>query len=317
MAGLIGEIAELVPTFRPESSNQLINELFKQNMKCSGIVVVENEIPVGLITRTNFYQKLGTLYGYNLYINKSIKLLMNKSILAVDYSTPIIEVSKKAMSRDEAELYDYVIVTQNGLFAGVVSISRLLMKFAEVQSQMASFLNPLTGLPGNRLIHDQLSDSLSRQEFSVLYFDIDHFKTYNDIYGFAKGDHVIQMTATLLNKAIHKSNGFLGHIGGDDFLAILYHYQYSNLCESVIRDFEKMIHNAYNHEHLAQNYVFAEDRSGEKRKIPLLSISIAVVSNQFEHFTNTEEIINKATEIKKLCKRTVGSCYLDNIFALE
>jgi diguanylate cyclase (GGDEF)-like protein len=317
MAGLIGEIAELVPTFRPEASNQLINELFKQNMKCSGIVVVENEIPVGLITRTNFYQKLGTLYGYNLYIDKSIKLLMNKSILAVDYSTPIIEVSKKAMSRDEAELYDYVIVTQNGLFAGVVSISRLLMKFAEVQSQMASFLNPLTGLPGNRLIHDQLSDSLSRKEFSVLYFDIDHFKIYNDIYGFAKGDHVIQMTATLLKKAIHKSNGFLGHIGGDDFLAILYHYQYSDLCDSVIRDFQSMVLNAYNHEHLAQNYVFAEDRSGEERKIPLLSISIAVVSNQFQQFTNTEEIINKATEIKKLCKRTVGSCYLDNVFALE
>ncbi|MHC0036420.1 diguanylate cyclase domain-containing protein [Pseudoneobacillus sp. C159] len=317
MTGLIGEIAEFVPTFGPDANNQQINELFKHDRKCSGVVVVENKVPIGLITRTNFYQKLGTLYGYNLYIDKSIQLLMNTNILAVDYSTSIIEVSKKAMSRDEAELYDYVIVTESGLYAGAVSISRLLMKFAEVQSQFASFLNPLTGLPGNRLIHEKMSESLSRDTFTVLYFDIDYFKTYNDIYGFAKGDQVIQATATLLKNAIMKRNGFLGHIGGDDFLAILYHHDYSHLCRSIIRDFDSMVQTVYTQEHLAQKYVLAEDRLGEKRKIPLLSISIAVISNQFQPFTTTEEIINQATEMKKLCKRKVGSCYLDVVHSIS
>ena len=90
---------------------------------------MENDVPIGLVTRTHFYQKLGSLYGYNLYIGRSIELLMNKNILVVDYTTSIIEVSRMAMKRKEEELYDYVIITKYGLYAGVVSISRLLINF--------------------------------------------------------------------------------------------------------------------------------------------------------------------------------------------
>jgi GGDEF domain-containing protein len=180
MAGLIGEIAEIVPTVDSHAPNQQINELFKQQLNCSGIVVVESDVPIGLVTRTNFYQKLGSLYGYNLYIGKSIDLLMDKETLVVDYETSIIEVSKLAMQRKEEQLYDYVIITKFGFYFGVVSISRLLMKFAEVQTQIASYLNPLTGLPGNRAIEEKLNDIYTRKEYSVLYLDIDHFKAYND-----------------------------------------------------------------------------------------------------------------------------------------
>jgi len=141
LTGKVGDLIQSVPTVSPQSLNAEIDEKFKKNPKLSGIVIVENDVPIGLITRINFYQKLGTLYGYNLFINKTISLLMNRNILIVDYLTSIIDVSRKAMGRKEEELYDYVIVTKKGKFSGVVSISRLLIKFAELQAQFASFLN--------------------------------------------------------------------------------------------------------------------------------------------------------------------------------
>jgi diguanylate cyclase (GGDEF)-like protein len=311
-AGIIGEIAESVPTVHAHASNQQIDELFKQDMKCSGIVVVDRDVPIGLVTRTNFYQKLGSLYGYNLYIKKSIDLLMNTHILTVDYTTSIIEVSKLAMQREEEELYDYVIITKYGLFVGVVSISRLLMKFAEVQTQIASYLNPLTGLPGNLLIEEQLIDILDKKAFTVLYIDIDYFKTYNDVYGFTKGDQVIRATASLLQGTLKEAKGFLGHIGGDDFLAIVYHYDYEKCCQSIIQKFEQLLPTFYSQEHLDQKFVFSEDRSGIERKIPLLSLSISVVTNQEKTYFQADEIVHRATEIKKICKSTPGSCYLES-----
>lgn len=274
---------------------------------------MENDVPIGLVTRTHFYQKLGSLYGYNLYIGRSIELLMNKNILVVDYTTSIIEVSRMAMKRKEEELYDYVIITKYGLYAGVVSISRLLIKFAELQSHIARYLNPLTFLPGNLLIEEQLKEIVSKEKFSVLYIDLDYFKTYNDLYGFAKGDQVIKATASILQDSIREANGFLGHIGGDDFLAILYHHDYHSCCNKIIHKFNQMVPSIYSEKHLLQKFVYAEDRFGVKQRIPLLSISIAIVTNQDRTYLDAEEIVLHATAMKKKCKLMIGSCYVDSV----
>lgn len=317
MASPVGEIAEMVPTVDIHTTNQQVDELFQKDKRCFGIVIVENDVPIGLVTRTNFYQKLGSLYGYNLYIGRSIALLMNKNILTVDYTASIIEVSQLAMKRKEEELYDYVILTKYGHYAGVVSISRLLLKFAEVQSQIASYLNPLTGLPGNKSIEKNLKSMLSKEKYSVLYIDLDHFKTYNDIYGFAKGDEMILATSSLLKKFVKKENGFLGHIGGDDFLIILYHHQYKEYCEVILKQFEDMLPSFYTKEHVKQKYVLAEDRDGRLREMPLVSLSIAVVTNLYETFLQVDDIVNRATKMKKLCKGILGNCYMDNSYLLH
>ena len=226
MSEIIGELAEEVPTVNSQSLNEEIYNLFKKHPKCAGIVILNGDKPIGLMTRINFFQKLGTLYGYNLYIKKPINQLMNKNILIVDYYSSIIDVSRLAMSRKEEELYDYVIVTKQEKYVGVVSISRLLMKFAELQAEIASLLNPLTKLPGNRLIQDKLEETIKKDEYSILYVDIDHFKAYNDVYGFGMGDEIIQTTANVMKGFVNEYNGFLGHIGGDDFLIIFDHYYY-------------------------------------------------------------------------------------------
>ncbi|MDQ0229968.1 GGDEF domain-containing protein [Metabacillus malikii] len=314
MNRFIGEITEIVPKVTTTTTNQVVDKLFCENSSHQGIVVTEREIPIALITRTNFYQKLGSLYGYNLYMGRTVKLLMNRNILCVDYYSSIIDVSEKAMKRSEEQLYDYIIVTKEDKLFGVVSIRTLLITLANIQSQIASYLNPLTGLPGNHIINEKMQEALNHKEFTVLYIDIDNFKSYNDIYGFSRGDEIIQQTASILKRYI---NDFIGHIGGDDFLAIIYHHRYREICEQIIKDFDDCKRGFYTEKHLSQGYIMSENRAGSLEKLPLVSLSIAVISNHFYNYSSVEEIVAHATEIKKRCKKTVSSCYIDNFTALS
>ncbi|UFT98273.1 GGDEF domain-containing protein [Radiobacillus kanasensis] len=308
----IGEIVETVPVLEKSKSNQFADALFRDVKTCEGIVVLEEKHPIGLITKTNFYQKLGTLYGYNLFMGKQVEVLMNRDILVVDMMTSIVEVSRLAMNRKDEQLYDYVIVTESELYKGVVSIRNLLMKFAEVQAKVATYLNPLTGLPGNHVIDERLKHLSLTNPFSVLYIDLDHFKSYNDVYGFSNGDKVLEQTAHILQEELHDHDHFLGHIGGDDYIAILYKHDFTTLCQRITESFDEKIRDYYNKEDLGKNYVLTENRFGMKDKIPLVSISIAVVSNREQTFSSVEEIVHHATFLKKRCKMMKGSIFLAN-----
>lgn len=308
----IGSIAEKVPCISQHEKNIVVDQLFYNNSELQGIVVVNKDLPVGIITRTHFYQKIGTLYGYNLYMGRTVELLFKKNPLTVEYLDPLTEVSKLAMQRKAEDLYDDVIVTNKGSFAGVVSIQNLLMKLVDVQVEFASYLNPLTRLPGNTTIEEKIKSALSQNEFSIMYFDLDHFKAYNDTYGFKKGDELLQSVAQLLKDHIQRDDHFLGHIGGDDFIAILPHYNYELLCQRLMKNFSILIKKFYSPEHLAQQYITSEDRQGNVRQFPLVSISIAIVTNSNKVYSNAEEIVEIVTTVKKRCKEIQGSCYLAN-----
>lgn len=313
MITFIGEMVEMIPCISKTEKNQMVDRIFTENENLHGVVVLDQHKPIAFISRTLFYQKIGTLYGYNLYMGRTVELLIQKKPLIVDYMDPITKVSKLAMNRAEDELYDNVIVIKNDRFYGVVSIRSLLMKFAEIQTEMAIFLNPLTGLPGNPIIQQTLKNCLQNGEFSVLYIDLDHFKAYNDTYGFKKGDDFIQATAHILMKNITDENGFVGHIGGDDFIIILGHYEYEKICDQIIQDFNEILDNFYLKEHLLRQFIMAENRYGKLEKIPLVSISIAVVTNQDHHFNNVEDVIVETTRLKKICKSNSYSCYYANV----
>lgn len=308
----IGEIAETIPIVSPETTCGIINHLFKQNPKLEGIAVVGEDNKPALLMRTWFYQLLGTEYGYNLYMGRPVLLVMNTTPLVVHFDEPITDVSIRAMNRTEEELYDGMLVIQEGRLYGFVSIRRLLLEVANIRVEMAIFMNPLTGLPGNRIIDERLQQSTRTYPCSVLYIDLDHFKSFNDSYGFKMGDSLIQATADLLREQFSGHDTFLGHIGGDDFIAILNHHQYEWPCKRIIEGFERMKQNFYNAEDLANNYVIGESRSGITGPIPLVSISIAVVTNRNFHFQSMEQIVEEATRMKKICKSHPGSVTIAN-----
>lgn len=308
----IGEIAEMVPVVEPETKCGTINNLFKQNPKLEGIAVVGQDGSLAILMRTRFYQLLATQYGFNLYMGRPVSLVMNNQPLIVERNEPITDISIRAMNRAEEELYDGVLVVEEGRLYGFVSIRRLLLEVANVRAEMAIFLNPLTGLPGNRIIDDRLQQAAGQEQFSVLYVDLDNFKSYNDSYGFKRGDLLIQATASLLREQFSSPGSFLGHIGGDDYIVILHHYNYEFGCSKVIEGFELLKKEFYSKEDLKNNFVMGDGRSGKHGPIPLVSISIAIVTNQSRPFHNMDEIVEEATRIKKICKARPGSISLAN-----
>ncbi|MEW4427253.1 GGDEF domain-containing protein [Paenibacillus pabuli] len=293
----------------------IVYHIFKSNPNLEGLAVV-GEDTVSLMMRARFFQQIGTQYGYNLYMGRPVELVVNVRALVVDYSELITDVSVQAMNRAEEELYDLVLITSENRLVGAVSIRRLLLAVADVRAEMAIFMNPLTGLPGNRIIDDRLHQTLQLGQFSVLYIDLDYFKSYNDSYGFKMGDQLIQATANLLRQYFVFPESFLGHIGGDDFIAILNHHDFRQVSEEVIAGFEKIKRTFYNQEDLDNQFVLGEGRSGVHQPIPLVSVSIAVVTNASQEYEGIDQIVKEATRIKKVCKSIAGSVICGNEDAL-
>ena len=153
-------------------------------------------------------------------LSRPITLVMDNHPLIVDFKTNIDVVSKVAMTRSDESLYDYIIVTKNSLYYGVVTVKDLLEKTTQLEVNYAKHLNPLSGLPGNILIEIKLGEYIANSSpFTILYIDIDNFKAFNDNYGFENGDKMLLHLARIITRCVSKfhQDSFLGHIGGDDY----------------------------------------------------------------------------------------------------
>jgi len=173
--------------------------------------------------------------------------------------------------------------------------------------------NPLTGLPGNILLAEELKYQLSRPDpFAYLYVDLDNFKAFNDTYGPARGDRVIKLLAeVLLESAASHGTGadFVGHIGGDDFAIITSPDVLDKLCAHIISTFDQQVRLLYDPEDLARGYLLGIDRQGVPRRFPLISLSIGVATNRNRTFADYEELSRVAAEMKQFSKQDPGSSY--------
>lgn len=183
-------------------------------------------------------------------------------------------------------------------------------------------VSPLTGLPGNVQIQTELKRRLLKREpFRVLYLDLDNFKAYNDVYGFLKGDEIIKLTARVITKHVHSVEAgktFVGHIGGDDFVAILDgQIDYDTVCQNIIAEFDSEVAKFFNDDDLERGYLEVQNRKGEIEEFPLTSISIGVVVADKKRFSNILQIGEVGAQVKHLAKATSGSCYAINRRDLE
>lgn len=177
-------------------------------------------------------------------------------------------------------------------------------------------VSPLTGLPGNIQIQVELKKRLlKKEEFAILYFDLDNFKEYNDTYGFLKGDEVIKFTARTILKTMHNykiENTFIGHIGGDDFVGIISDVDYERLCQDIIAIFDNNIREYFNSEDIEKGYLEVENRKGIIEQFPITAISIGVVKVQPGEYENPLEIGEVGAQVKHLAKTQIGSAYAIN-----
>lgn len=170
-------------------------------------------------------------------------------------------------------------------------------------------LTPLTGLPGGPLIEEEAQKRLTAgEDFSFAYVDIDNFKAYNDVYGYAKGDEVIKKLAAVLRDKIRELSDpqrcFLGHIGGDDFVLISPREEGEVLAGAAAAEFDRQIPYFYTPEHRMQGYISTTDRKNRLRRFPIMSISIALIApHSTRHYA---KLVEKAAEIKRYLKDLPG-----------
>ncbi|MFZ0493056.1 MAG: response regulator [Acidimicrobiia bacterium] len=181
------------------------------------------------------------------------------------------------------------------------------------RSQTMRDVSPLTGLPGNFRISEEMERRVAeRGPLAIVHADLDNFKSFNDHYGFMRGDQVIKFTAHALLEAAAENEDrtvFVGHIGGDDFVGVVHPDSVVEFCEATIRIFDTGILDFYDTADALRGYVEVSDRRGEQHAYPIISISIGVATNRTRTISSQWEASAVAVEMKEFAKSTAGSAY--------
>ena len=290
-----------------ESSILVFNKLFENDKEYKFISVKSDQIDIALKNIPSI-------------------IIINEDAIEVD----IVELCKKIRSDDDNSITPIIVVSSNSEKEHRIQILKESVEYYIKKPVNAQYLyytiknlgrlitinrriSPLTGLPGNVQIHAELKKRISnKEEFSVLYLDLDNFKAYNDVYGFLKGDEIIEFTAETIVNVVHSDkleNTFVGHIGGDDFVAIVPGTSCEKLCQNIISHFDTNVSKFFTQDDLEKGYIEVANRKGIIEQFPLTSLSIGVVASDVGRFHNILEIGEVGAQVKHAAKSVMGSSY--------
>lgn len=174
--------------------------------------------------------------------------------------------------------------------------------------------NPLTRLPGNTSILFETTARIeSGEPFALAYLDVDNFKSFNDRYGYGRGDEVLVVACRILTTVVGElagTEGFVGHVGGDDFVFMSHPDHIDAICETVIKRFDLVIPDFYDRDDRLHGYIDSVDRKGNREQFPIMSLSIAVVTNSYRTIDHPGDVSKIASELKKLAKAQKGSAFV-------
>ena len=290
-----------------ESSILVFNKLFENDTEYKFISVKSDQIDIALKNIPSI-------------------IIINEDAIEVD----IVELCKKIRSDDDNSITPIIVVSSNSEKEHRIQILKESVEYYIKKPVNAQYLyytiknlgrlitinrriSPLTGLPGNVQIHAELKKRISnKEEFSVLYLDLDNFKAYNDVYGFLKGDEIIKFTADTIMTSIHSlipNNSFIGHIGGDDFIAIVPTLNCEDVCKDIIANFDANVVRFFTEDDVEKGYIEVANRKGVIEQFQLTSISIGVVEADVGRFANILEIGEVGAQVKHMAKSVMGSSY--------
>jgi diguanylate cyclase (GGDEF)-like protein len=223
---------------------------------------------------------------------------------------PVIMLTAKSLSADKvvgltAGADDYIIKP----FDPIELVARVKSALRRVREMRA--VNPLTQLPGNLQVLEEVEKKVTaEQPFAVMYVDLDNFKAFNDHYGFLRGDEVIKLLANTVEEAIRTYNGgFVGHVGGDDFVALVDPHVSEQIADEVISVWDSKIKALYDPVDVENGYIEVADRQGKMHRFPITTVSIGVASNVHRPIASHWEASEIATEMKQFAKREQASTY--------
>jgi diguanylate cyclase (GGDEF)-like protein len=224
----------------------------------------------------------------------------------------IIMLTARGLSADKLEGFaigaDDYIVKPFDTPELLARIRGVLRRAKEMRAQ-----SPLTGLPGNVRIEEEIEAYVEAERpFALLYVDLDHFKAFNDLYGFMRGDQVIQTTASLVEDiagSVSGGSAFVGHVGGDDFVVIVHPSDAEPVAEAIVSRFDEESPKHYDAEDRDRGFIEVVNRRGEMQRFPLLSVSIGIATTDRRAYAHYAEAVAIATEMKSFTKATAGSSW--------
>ena len=305
---LAGRLLQPVsPVAASESVRELLR-IFSENEERTSIPVVESGHPVGIVRRARLFLILSKPLHMEVYGRKPVSAVMETDPLCVDVGLRLEQVSHLLTAHSKLRLEHEFILTREGRYEGMARTMDLLKRLTEQQVRRARSANPLTSLPGNESI-DQHINALLRagSGFTACYVDLDNFKPFNDFYGYARGDEVLMHMAQLLTRYASPVSDFVGHIGGDDFVAVFRSNDWQDRVRSLVRDFDKEIPSYYAEEHRLARGITATDRYGIERHFPLLTMTVAAVASDARAFADADAVAAELSRVKQSAKTAEGS----------
>ena len=299
------------PAIDQHTPTTQVLEAFRSQANLNSVAVLDEQSrPCGIVHRHSLSEVLLKPFGTELFARKPISRLMSDDFLAVELNQSLQQVSRLLTSRARQRIEEDFIITSNGVYAGLGRVIDVLKLITELKIQQARYANPLTLLPGNVPIQQCLTRVLQQQrESMVCYVDIDSFKPFNDIYGYARGDEVLLCLAQCLSDRINPSRDFVGHIGGDDFLMVLGPDEWEKRLHTLLEDFQNQCRRFYRAEHLEAGCFSALNRQGQRQEFALLSLSIGVVHLRSDacNRVDASQVAELASQAKHCAKDISGA----------
>ena len=299
------------PSVSQHTPTAEVLEAFRKQANLNSLAVLDDDArPCGIVHRHSLSDALLKPFGTELFARKPISRLMSDDFLAVELGQSLQQVSRLLTSRARQRIEEDFIITQNGAYLGLGRVIDVLKLITELKIQQARHANPLTLLPGNVPIQQCLTRLLQQnRESMICYVDIDSFKPFNDIYGYARGDEVLLCLAQCLSDRVDPSRDFVGHIGGDDFLMVIGVEDWEKRLHNLLEDFQNQCRRFYRAEHLESGCFIALNRQGQRQEFALLSLSIGVVHLQQESCARVDasQLADLASQAKHFAKDVSGA----------
>jgi diguanylate cyclase (GGDEF)-like protein len=314
-----GYLGRYIVPLAPAASLGEAWQVLQSSPSIFALPVVDNDRPLGLLHKWRVMEVFSSTYGRALNETKPVSSLTAYDALVVEHDESLEAVSQSLLEDDLHYLKQHFIVTRNGHYIGLGSTRSLLRMMTRSRVEQARHANPLTQLPGNVLIQQEAVHRLQQNNpFTCIYFDIDHFKPFNDLLGYSKGDEVILSLARQLCTVFNGDSEWVGHIGGDDFVVFSDRLEIRKRCEEVQQLFALEAATRYPEAIRQAGFITGEDRDGLPRQFPLVALSAGIVVADSRAFGSAADLAATAAVAKSKAKKAVsGIQIVSNIAALN
>lgn len=303
----VGNLRQYVAPVGPDCDNDAVYQRFSDDPSLMLLPVVAHGVPLGIVTRHNLIDRFARPYRRELFGRRACEFMMERA-LVVDAATAIQEVARQVSDAPPDVIAHGFVIVAGESYAGI-GLSRDLMKMiTEMQLRAARYANPLTMLPGNVPLNEHMDRLLDAgRDFVACYADLNHFKPYNDLYGYRRGDQIIQFLGTLLTKWTIAERDFVGHVGGDDFILLLQCDDWEQRLDGILEEFDAATAGFVSAQHFAGGGYLSEDRRGLQVFHPLPSLAIGVLPVAAGGYRCHQEVSAGLAEAKKQAKRLAGN----------